>query len=242
MILFLPFSPAYATVMLFAMISFWTRIPAVGIPMPYFPVLLAADMVDFFSMIISLNLGGLTGGIVSLYANLMSRLCGVYPSWKFALEDAGSMFIACLMIPFIKSAFGLDIFSCMIVFTLIRAIILVPISFVLKTIPLVQWIVEFITGISAVFIFNGIYARFFGNFFNGILEKGVSFNWILFLFVTAVIVVFYVSVFGTSKTIKLPPIMKIVKHYLHKSKAKEDAKASDQDKEDIRIIKGSINR
>lgn len=242
-ILTLPFNQVYSTIFLFTLIAFWTRLPGVGIRQPFFPVLCAADMVDFFSMIIAINVSGFTGGIVCVYSNIMSRLAGIYPSWRFTIEDSFGMFIACLSIPYIRDAFGLSIFACMLAFTLVRAIVVLPISFALTTISYVQWFTEMIVGLTALLIINGIYAKFFGGFLNNLLTEGVNFSWILFILVTIVIIIFYGTVFGYSKA-QGEMIKKTVRHVVKKGVervlSKDTINTQRHDIDEIKKIKDNI--
>ena len=48
----LPFNQTYSTLFMFAIISFWSRLPGVGIPSPML-FLYFMDVIDFFSVIIS---------------------------------------------------------------------------------------------------------------------------------------------------------------------------------------------
>jgi len=195
-LLTLPFSPVYATLFLFTLIAFWSRLPGVGIPTPYFPIIWVADFVDLFALIVSINLGGFAGVLLSIFANLWGRMCGIWPGWRFTFEDAFSQAAVCMIIPYVHIALGGDILVSMMAYTIIRAIVLFPINLLLRIDPLPKFIIEWTVGIISIFIINSLYARIFGDFFDNLLQKGVSFSWILFLIATAVIIVFYVSVFG----------------------------------------------
>jgi hypothetical protein len=188
LLLFLPFSSEWATVMLFAIISFWSRLPGVGMPSPFY-VLYLADFVDFFSLIVAVNIGGLAGGIFAFSLNMLSRLVGVYPGWILVTKDAISQFFVCLIIPFIHVALGGDIFISMIWYSILRILMFFPLRLLPNELPFPQALVNIIGGGIAVLFINASYARLFGKFFDGILEQGISFNWLLFLIVTAVILV-----------------------------------------------------
>lgn len=185
-----PFSTTTATVFLFLIIAFWSRLPGVGIPHPFF-ILYNADLVDVFSMIIAINIGGFQGAIFSVTANLLSRAVGVWPDWGAVISDCFSMAIVCFIIPFVHAATGSHILLTMTLFTLLRAIIWVPLDLIFYPIGPVQYIIEWVISISSLIFINGIYAQFFGGFFTRLLEQGVQFNWILFFIVTAVILIVY---------------------------------------------------
>ena len=68
-ILSLPFSKVNATLFLFALIGFWSRLPGVGMPHPFF-ILYNMDFIDVFSIIIAVNLGGPTAALFSISIGL----------------------------------------------------------------------------------------------------------------------------------------------------------------------------
>ena len=243
MLITLPFNPVYATVLLFTLIAFWSRLPGVGIAHPFL-ILWVADLVDFFSLIIAVNLSGFAGGSFSLFCNLWARLCGFMPTWRFTLEDAGTMFAACLIIPFLYPMLGNDIFVAMIVFTVIRAILLIPINFLLYPGSFIQWIIEWSVGISAILVINGAYAKFFGNFFNNMLAKGFHFSWPLFFFATIVIIAFYFALFGRnddrSASVK-KTVKGIIRNQVKRIRKKKAPKhAANDELEEMKRIKDSL--
>jgi len=77
----LPFSNAWTTIFLFTLISYWSRLPGCGIRTPFFALYLA-DVVDLFSMIIAINIGGFIAAVFSAFCNLASRIGGVTPPWN----------------------------------------------------------------------------------------------------------------------------------------------------------------
>ncbi len=204
LILFLPFSTAWATVMLYSIISFWSRLPGVGTPSPFY-VLYLTDLVDFFSLIIAINIGGIPAAIFTLLINLVSRACGVFPYWMAVFEDAVAQAIVCLIIPFIHVATGGNILVSMIWYTVLRLIINIPLYIVLPDpTPFPQFIVEvFVVGAALVAI-NAFYAQLFGKFFDNLLQSGIEFNWLLFLFVTIIIFAAKHAFFRKKHRIKKP--------------------------------------
>lgn len=77
-ILCLPFSALYATIFLFALIAFWSRMPGVGVPHPFY-ILYNADVVDIFTLLISINVGIFPAIVFTVFCNMWSRMVGVYP-------------------------------------------------------------------------------------------------------------------------------------------------------------------
>jgi len=239
-ILTLPFNALYATIFLFTLIGFWSRLPGSGVNDPTW-ILYCLDLIDIFALVIAINLGGFAGGFFVLFANTIPRFAGFYPLWRSVLYDSGSQFVTCLIIPFIHVWTGGNIFVTMIWYTTIRVIICMPLSYLFYPRPFVRWIIEWVTSIWAVYFANGLYAKLFGNHFDKLLERGAQFDWVLFFVATAVIVVFAVAVFGFSpkKTVRNAG-RNIVKIARNVKKKKTTTNNDDEDIKEIRKIKKMI--
>ncbi|MFC1649054.1 hypothetical protein ACFL1B_06405 [Nanoarchaeota archaeon] len=199
MLLSLPFSSTWATFFLFTLIAFWSRLPGVGIPSPLW-LLYVADVIDVLAMIVAINMGGIYGGVLSLFANIGGRACGYFTPWGANLSDAIAMFFTCLIIPFVHPLLGGDLFLTMVAFMIIRIIIIIPLDFLgFYQIPLGRYIVELIAVGAALFFFNSLYTKVFGDFFDNLLKSGVAFSWTLFTFATIVILSSYLIMFVFSK-------------------------------------------
>ncbi|MFT4303673.1 MAG: hypothetical protein ACMXYG_03845 [Candidatus Woesearchaeota archaeon] len=200
MILFLPFNVLYSTIILFGIISFWSRLPGVGMHSPFY-VLYLLDFVDFFSLIIAINVGGLEGGIFSVITNMGSRFVGVTPSWLGVTKDSIAQFCTCLVIPYVHILLGGDIILSMVWYSVIRLIWFFPMRLLPVETTFSQFLVVLSTSGGALIVINAIYAKLFGDFLDNLMKAGAQFSFILFLFVTVVILIFYISVFGNSKII-----------------------------------------
>jgi hypothetical protein len=204
LLLFLPFSPQAATIMLFSIISFWSRLPGVGIPSPFY-ILYLTDLVDFFSMILAINIGGIPAAIFTFLINMVSRAAGNFPNWIAVFDDAVAQALVCLIIPFVHVLTGGDILVTMVWYSVLRLIVNIPIIMLIPDgTSLPRLIVEVIVSGSALIAINAFYARLFGNFFDSLLKGGVEFSWILFLLVTIVIFLFRGSLMGKKTRIEKP--------------------------------------
>jgi hypothetical protein len=193
----LPFSSIYATIFLFTLIGFWSRLPGVGLNIHY-NLLYFADVIDIFCVIITVSIGGFAGGIFALFGNLWSRLCGSSPAWSPVLTDSFAQFFAALVLPFFYSLSGSNILISVVIFSILRLIFLVPLDMVFYRLPLIQYIFNITIITVSLFAINLFYAKLFGNFFISLLLKGTTFSWTLLFIATLVILFFSVLVFGFS--------------------------------------------
>ncbi len=240
-IILLPFNTQMATLLLFTLIAFWSRLPGVAVNDPTW-LLYCADLIDVFSMIIAINIGGMQGAIFAFVTNVVPRFCGFYPVWISVMYDAIAQFIVCLMIPFIHIALGGDILISMSVYTLIRIIIIMPISYFLYPRPLVRWILEWISGLFGVFLANVFWAKLFGDYFDGLLARGAGFDWLLFLFATVVMLVFYLLY--SSRKGSSVNVSRIVKNLIKNmvDKKNNDVKDECQDENDLKLLYNIKNK
>lgn len=196
-ILTLPFSTVYATVFLFTLIGFWSRMPGVGIVHPGL-FLYMADLLDVFTIIIALNLGGPAGAVFALFTNMWSRLCGIFPTWLGVTKDSIAQAIVALIVPVIYGLTGGNLVYVAIWYTIIREIVFFFESLILPHNSWGEYIFNEVVILSSLIVINSLYMKLFGTFFDKLLEKGVVFSWVLFLFATVIILIFAIVVFGFS--------------------------------------------
>lgn len=237
----LPFNTRLSTIFLFAFIAYWSRLPGVGIPTPLF-ILYQADLVDMFSMIVAINIGGLEGAVFSLFGNFASRMAGIFPRWSGVFNDAASQFVICLIIPFIHAYIG-NVFITMMVYTLLRRLgFIVGYFCMLHTqfSPAYFFFVVWPGATAVSLIINAFYGRYFGFYLDGILKSGVQFSWSLFLIATIVIIIMWRLMVGktSSKFLHKGAIMKwIIKKF---SKPEKKASPRIRDEEIINEVKEII--
>lgn len=198
-IVFLPFKPLWSTILLFTLISYWSRLPGCGIPTPFYALYLA-DVVDFFSVVIAIHVGGLCAGIFSVYCNLMSRIGGVTPAWDGVIKMTVIQFFVGLITPLLFKVTG-NLFMTMMLYTLLMRIGFLLLWFIYPNMPFAQYLI-FWSGISlSYFVINGTYTYFFGSFFDAMLREGIHFSWMLFFIASATIVIvwWYLSKYSGSE-------------------------------------------
>lgn len=234
-LLSLPISTTKATIFLFTLIAFWSRLPGAGIPHPFF-LLYNLDVVDVFAVIIAINVGGPSAALFALFTNIWSRVCGVFPSWLSAGKDAIFQAMICLMLPFVY-AITQSLVITTIFFTIGRSILYLTIGML---VPHNSFVKQFIVEIefqASLLAINIFYISLFGNLFGKLLQKGVSFSWSLFFFATAIILIFYM-IFYRKKTTKKRRIMRKIVRAIHKQSEPQSSIESDAD--DMKFIKESL--
>jgi len=231
----LPISPVNATIFLFTLIGFWSRLPGAGIPHPFF-LLYNLDVVDVFAVIIAINVGGPPAALFALFTNIWSRVCGVFPSWLSAGKDAVFQAMLCLILPFVY-AVTQSLVITTIVFTVGRSILYLTIGML---VPHNSFAKQFIVEIefqASLLAINIFYISLLGKRTGALLQKGVSFNWLLFFFATVVILIFYI-LFYRKKTKKKRRIVKKIVRAINKQNKPQQPAMGDAD--DMKFIRESL--
>jgi hypothetical protein len=209
-------------------------------PSPFY-VLYLIDFVDFFSLIIAVNIGGFSGGIFSVFINMWSRAAGMTPSWLGVAKDSIAQFLTCLVIPFVYVALGNDIFLSMIWYSIIRLIWFFPMRLLPTETSFPQFLVLMGGTGGALLVINAIYARLFGDFLDSLLASGATFSWILFLLATVIILIFYVSVFGKSRSIGITKSLGFIVKLMNKrKKRKKKISSKDNQMDDMYRIRREL--
>lgn len=243
-IIFLPFNSIYATIMLFSLIGFWSKLPGVCIYEPL-PILYVMDFVDVFAVIISIYIGPFQGAAYALFWNIFPRLCGAYRNWLVFVKDGVAQAIVCMFMPLINVAVGGNLLVAVTIFSIIRVPLYLVFCFILPHRNFVEQIIQTSVAGTIIVLVNMLYVKLFGDFFANLLNQGASFSWTLFLIASAIILLFSMTVFGFSpkkvgKNIG-KNIKNIVRHQIKKS-AEHEKGSERKDVEDIRLIKESLER
>lgn len=186
LVVFLLINSKISTVFLFAIVALWSRLPGMGHPV-LGPWLITFDMVDIFSMIIAINMGGFSGAIFSVVLNIGSGFFGKFTNWFVVIKDALAQFVVCLIIPFVYSISGNIIFT-MTCYTILRSLMFLPMQLLPSDLNFHQFIVTLTGWTILLIIVNNFYAAIFGNLFDSIIRNGEKFSWVFFIFVTLIIV------------------------------------------------------
>lgn len=238
----LPFNSITSTVLLFSLIAYWSRIPGVGMYSPFY-FIYHTDVVDLFSLIIAVNVGGTQGGILAIFGNMASRAAGFTPAWQIVVKDSVIQFLLCIIAPYFHPLCGYDIFVSMMVYSILRRIGFMIAYFIHPDIPLIPHIIRWTGATFSQVIINVFQAKFFGGFFDSILKNGVNFNWMLFLYATAIILIGKIILLGFSNEKRSYGLTKkILKKVIAHEKLNEKKKETTESYDDrfIKEIKNEI--
>jgi hypothetical protein len=219
-ILAMPFNMAMSTIFLFAIIAYWSRLPGVGIPHPFY-ILYQADVIDIFTLIIAIHVNPFYAVAFTVFCNLGSRAAGTFPSFQGVCQDAIIQSVIALIAPLLYAITG-NLVTVVGIYSVLRILGFIILGFIwpLRSIP-VLFLEEMGAGV-AVFIINMFYAKMFGSFFENLLMQGVGFNWVLFLVVTILIVIILIVVFGLSpKEIGAKVVNNVAKRMIVREKKAE---------------------
>jgi hypothetical protein len=209
-IFFLPFNSLASTILLLALISYWSRIPGCNIHTPFF-ILYTVDLVDLFSILVAINVNPISGAIFSLFGNIWPRVSGVTPPWQGVIKDAVSQVIVCLFMPIIVLLCKNNLVYIVIMYTVIRRILFIFAWIIYPYPSLIEFIFIWSGFTLSIMIINIFYAKYFGFFFDNIIKSGVSFNWWLFLGATIIIYISKLKFYGKSKNeLNLKKRLKII--------------------------------
>ena len=240
-IIFLPFNAIYATVILFSLIAFWSRLPGVCIYEPI-SLLYLMDFVDIFSIIIAIHINPVYGASFSFFWNLYPRLAGGFKEWPNLLKDAGTQSFVTLLCPIFFAMTG-SLEVVVVIYSVLRLIIFWLLNLVLPTRGIVEQTIRLLISGTALLFINILYAKLFGDFFSNLMKKGASFSWVLFFVATVVILLFSILVMGFSPKNAGKNVGKQIRRVVRKQvMKKEDMHEDKKDDDEIRFIRDSINK
>lgn len=179
-------APKIATLLLFGLVALWSRIPAM---MTMFTK--DVEVVDFFTVIIALNMGPFIGGIFGTGLILFSRIFGPAEDIDYTLKESICFFVGAFFSYGVFHWTGANVMITMFSFTFIRYAFYLVLDLV--TTPNKVFLTLIILAISApiAVISNLLWVNLFGDALNRIFEKGAVVSWELLVFVTGAILVFF---------------------------------------------------
>jgi len=238
-ILFLPFSAVYASVMLFSLIAFWSRLPGVCIYEPI-SLLYLMDFVDIFSIIIAIHINPVYGAFFSFFWNLYPRFAGGFKEWPNLLKDAGTQSFITLLCPLFFAMTG-SLEIVVVIYSVLRLVIFWLLNFVMPTRGIIEQTIRILISGTALLFINVLYAKLFGEFFSNLMKKGAAFSWVLFFVATIVILLFSILVMGFSPKKAGKSVGKQIKRVVRRqARKKEESSRTNDNMDEMKKIKDSL--
>ena len=187
-IIILPFSRFWATIITFALFSLWSRILCLVTDYTK-----DFDMIDFFAVILAVNIGGFFAGLFVIFMMAFSWFFGTHEDPIYTGMDAIAMFFGALFSPIFFQASGNMLYT-MYFFTFVRYLVYSIISitflgldrFIVADLPL-----GFI-GLPIAYLTNTFMMKHLGVFFTDVISStGLKFSFKLLLLAGIIILIFY---------------------------------------------------
>jgi len=182
-LLLLVISPFYAAILLFSIICMWSRIPCMISDFTK-----DMDIIDFFSVLIAINVGGAFAGVFGMINLVLPRIFGPREYILYTIKDGICFFLCGLLTPFWYYVTDGNLLITMYMFTAMRYTFYILLTLVIDPSQIGLETFMCAAGIPVAYVTNTIYVTFFGKSLDNIFKKGLSVSWELFAFVTAVII------------------------------------------------------
>ena len=175
-------NPLASTVLTFALIGFWSRIPChIGYHTK------DLEMIDFLSVVIGINMGPLAGGAFAFSLIWVSAAYGKIEPPAHTWASSLAMLAGAIAAPFLYTYFGGNLLFALYGFTVVRYA--VGYSTVALTTPalLFDEITAFVPCIVSAYVTNTIYVAVFGDYFGEkLVAQGMQLDWQL-IFVMGIV-------------------------------------------------------
>lgn len=173
----------FGMIVLFFLIALWSRIPCLISTF-------TKDMecIDFFTVMLAINLGGATGGFFGFTAMLFSRIFGPEEWLPFTIKDAFSLLFAGIITPAMYYATGGNFIYTMYGFTIVRYVLYLVFTYFFEREAMMLELGYCAVGIVTAYITNTIYGLYLEPLLSPLFEEGVSLNWGFFFVMTLIIV------------------------------------------------------
>jgi hypothetical protein len=186
-LLIAPFSQFWATVILFGLICFWSRIPCL---ISMFTKDL--EVIDFFTVVLAIHVGGLFAGIFGGALMLFTRLFGPREWYLYTIKDAISIFICGLFASAVYAVLGSQLYT-LYAFTLMRYVLYIILTVIMEPEAIFLELGLCAACIGEGLIVNTIMNALFESRLDMVMADGVQFNFGLFIAATLVIGVYYLA-------------------------------------------------
>lgn len=200
-IILYPFNSKAATIILFGYISLWSRIPTLVSDFTK-----DLDVLDFFTVIIAVNIpgifAGLFAGIFAFGLWSMGRIFGPDEPLAATISESTAFFFAGILTPVAYYFTGHNLLLTMLIFTSIRYLGIFLMTAMYFRNLLIYTTISLLCGIPIAFTMNKTIIALLGPFFSTVFETGLKFNFPLFLFaIILTIGAYYIPKYMRNKAI-----------------------------------------
>jgi len=185
-ILLIPISQFWSVIILFALIALWSRVPCL---VSMFTKDL--DVVDFFTVMLAIHVGGLFGGIFGFIVMMFSRLFGPNEWFLYTLKDAISIMVSGFLAPLFYNLFGSALLT-LYAFTITRWVLYLGLTALIEPEYMGLELGLCSIGTLKSYLYNTFVMKTFEGALLGVFAGGVHFSIGLFMVATGVIAGFYV--------------------------------------------------
>ncbi|MFC1454521.1 hypothetical protein ACFLQI_00325 [Candidatus Undinarchaeota archaeon] len=209
----LPFSPFASTIFSFLLLSMWSRIPChIG----YYTK--DMEIIDFFAVVIGVNIGLLWGGMWGFAVMWFTSVYGKCEAPLHTMASSLGMLAGGLVAPFAYAYFNNSLLLAMYTFTVARYVVGYAVVFTIGQAIAFEEIKALVPCLIIAYITNTIYVLLFGDYFTTkLLVRGMQIDWTLVLFMGCVLAVLTYVKFKPPE-----PVSKEEKHQMDYSKLKEE--------------------
>jgi hypothetical protein len=183
--IFYPFNTFWATILLFALIAFWSRIPCLISPFTK-----DFEVVDFFTVMLAIHVGGIFGGIFGATILLFSRVFGPNEYILYTVKDSICLLVGGILTPFFFSMTGSALYT-IYLFTAVRYAGYLILTLLIEPQFFMLELGYCAAGIGVAYLSNTLIMKLFEAPLSNAFEGGLHFDITIFLFATLVIFFFY---------------------------------------------------
>lgn len=167
----IPLNQFYATLILFGLIGLWSRVPTF-----FADFLKDFEQVDFLTIMIAVNVDGMTAGIFGMVTMLFARAFAPLEWPLYTVKDSISFFVAGNLTPFFYSFWGHNLFFTAYTFTAVRWLFYLVLTALIESDALGLELGYVAMSIPTAYLINTGAIAFFAPLTAPILKRGFGIN------------------------------------------------------------------
>jgi len=166
------FFPTLSVILFFALIGLWSRIPCMTNP-----ITKDLEMIDFFSVMIALNVSAFAGAFYAGGLLIFSHFLSKIERPRYAIYDSIALFIAALATPFVYAYLGQNLLFTMYAYSIIRYVVRGIFFLALWAGELPGMMPSILINIGTAYLTNTVYVLLFGNYITKMFQNGFRIHW-----------------------------------------------------------------